>query len=285
MVGACPNDPVDVLCCIKKSCKNNQGICLNKSRGGCKDGHFEKGFCPGNDDVQCCIKDKQEPQCPTYWVIGARGSGESLQGSDEIEKMRRTVAAFVRETSTELPPAPKTEYLSLPYPAKPVGPDYFRSVEDGANALQAVIRARVSKCPSIRIGLVGYSQGANVVNDALDALQRRAPAALNNVRAVLQIADPRTDQTQRYHVGITLFGNPAPNPQHGGILTPPRALPAAIRGRATSICISGDPVCDAPNKGLGLLGGAVTASFHDGYRTQVVFTRVLGRGLANRPRE
>ncbi|KAF2840225.1 hypothetical protein M501DRAFT_991247 [Patellaria atrata CBS 101060] len=60
--GKCPNDPDDVRCCITKSCNNKKGgygWCMNKSTAGsfCKeyDGHFEAGFCPGPNDVACCV--------------------------------------------------------------------------------------------------------------------------------------------------------------------------------------------------------------------------------------
>lgn len=215
-------------------------------------------------------------------MIGVRGSGESLAGANEIEKMRATVSAYVREAAAALPA--DTEYLSLPYAAAPVGPDYLTSQQAGAELLRTVIRARVSACPNIRIGVVGYSQGAHVVNDALNYLGRNAPSALERVRGVLQIADPRADPSKSYQLGITLNGSPAPVKQSGGVLVP-QALPAAVAGRATSVCISGDIVCDAPKKGLALLVSAVTVGFHQAYKTcctQFLFTRILGGALANR---
>jgi hypothetical protein len=220
--------------------------------------------------------------CPTYWVIGARGSGQPLEGSDEIEKMGSTVAAYVRKVAEELPAA-ETEYLSLPYPAVSVGPGYFASVDAGWQGLQAIIRSRVTECPQIRIGLVGYSQGAHVVNQALHALESFDPGALENVRAALLIADPRADAGQDYHLPIDLFGDPAPAPQHGGLLTE-QTLPAAVHSRAVSFCISGDIVCDAPENGFALLAQAVLAVLHDGYREccqNTPFVDILGSAVAN----
>jgi hypothetical protein len=225
-------------------------------------------------------KPAQAQGCPAYWVIGVRGSGQSLSGPF---KMGSTVGAYVTEAANILPAA-ETEYLSLPYPAVPVGPDYFVSVNEGWQRLQAIIRGRIVQCPRIRIGLVGYSQGAHVVNQALHALEGVDPDALDSVRAVLLIADPRSDPAAQYHLPIIPSGERAPSPQHGGILTP-QTLPAAVRSRAVDFCISGDPVCDAPDSGFALLTRAGSLPIHaDGYRNccaQFPFVDFLGDAVAN----
>jgi hypothetical protein len=196
--------------------------------------------------------------------------------------MGSTVAAYVQRTANLLPPS-ETEYLSLPYPAASVGPDYFNSVDAGWQGLQAIIRTRVSECPQIRIAVVGYSQGAHVVNEALQFLERSDPGALGNIRAALLIADPRADATAPYHLPVTVSGDPAPSPQNGGILTP-RTLPDAIHDRAVSFCISGDLVCDAPDKGFALLIQAIFSAIHtEGYKaccTNFFFVQILGSAVA-----
>lgn len=57
VVGACPNDPASVRCCIKKSCSTSSGsgTCLNTS-SGCSGGSFISGACPGGSDIKCCVK-------------------------------------------------------------------------------------------------------------------------------------------------------------------------------------------------------------------------------------
>jgi hypothetical protein len=197
--------------------------------------------------------------------------------------MGSTVGAYVERAAGVLPAA-ETEYLSLPYPAAPVGPDYVASVNEGWQGLQAIIRGKIIQCPRIRIGLVGYSQGAHVVNQALRSLESVDPDTLDSVRTVLLIADPRSDPAAQYHLPITLSGDRAPAPQHGGILTP-QTLPAAVRNRAVDFCISGDPVCDAPDNGFALLARAGNFPIHaDGYRnccTHFPFVDFLGNTVAN----
>lgn len=239
--------------------------------------------CPNDsDDVQCCIRDLLPRQaCPRYLVIGVRGSGEDLTGANEIERMAPTVAAYVRAAGL---PA-DTQYLSLPYRASPVGLSYFYSVKTGWELLQSTIRNRIATCPDIRIGLVGYSQGAHVINDAMSYLQLNARPALDQVRAVLQIADPRADNLASYHLGITRDGLTASRDLFSGGVLEPKRLPATIAPRSTSVCINGDLVCDEPDKGLLWFISAVNVETHGLYDTccpQVPIVRNLGAQFANR---
>ncbi|KAL8687089.1 MAG: hypothetical protein Q9218_006639 [Villophora microphyllina] len=65
VVGACPNDPTNVKCCIQASCKDSSGQCLDKSRVACSGGAFKAGLCPGGDNVQCCQKVATAPKPPS----------------------------------------------------------------------------------------------------------------------------------------------------------------------------------------------------------------------------
>ncbi|KAI9653576.1 MAG: hypothetical protein M1831_005958 [Alyxoria varia] len=58
---ACPNDPANVKCCIKKDCPN--GTCLDKAVTPCA-GTFTSSLCPGGDSVQCCQKKDTPPITP-----------------------------------------------------------------------------------------------------------------------------------------------------------------------------------------------------------------------------
>lgn len=56
VTGACPHDPSNIKCCVQTSCLNG-GACLDKTRVSCNAGQWHRGFCPGNNNVQCCLKD------------------------------------------------------------------------------------------------------------------------------------------------------------------------------------------------------------------------------------
>lgn len=242
--------------------------------------------------------------CPAYWVIGVPGSGEKPPGKHEpdskreIKRMGDTVAAYVQQAAGLISPN-AVQYLALPYPAAAVGDrHYAQSIDTGAKMLEEDIRTRARECPDIRIGVVGYSQGAIVLHQGLSALARSDPRSLEKVRAVLLIADPRANATARYHIAIEPSGDPARR-QRGGLLGAD-TLPRAIQDRATSLCISGDLVCDAARQPrLSLLAVLAPAVFlapvvievmhlrihTDGYKhccSHVPYVQQLGATIANR---
>lgn len=54
--GNCPHDGATVQCCVNQGCKKpyqNSGYCTNTYKG-CR-GKFQKGYCPGDNNVQCCV--------------------------------------------------------------------------------------------------------------------------------------------------------------------------------------------------------------------------------------
>ncbi|KAI4212292.1 MAG: hypothetical protein LQ351_005005 [Letrouitia transgressa] len=66
-VGACPNDPTDVKCCIQASCNSGsvKGACLDKSKLPCIGGNFKaENLCPGPNNVQCCLPGPGAPGGP-----------------------------------------------------------------------------------------------------------------------------------------------------------------------------------------------------------------------------
>lgn len=279
MTGACPHDPVDVRCCIQKTCKSGTGNCLDNEVASCP-GHFEAGFCPGPNNVQCCVQN-----CPAYWVIGVRGSEEpdGTGFNGDIAEMGETLEKYVAH-SAEILPA-DTEYLGLPYPADLTSlPTFLDSEETGWKALQAIIKTRVKGCPKIKIGLAGYSQGAAVVNDALHFLSTDAPNTLDNIHAVMLLADPKADPSQSYHAMITEDGLPAGKTTDDGILGA-QALPSQVRSSASSLCIQGDIVCDTAKSLPGLVIEGMTAAIHLTYINcciEFLFPSILGGQLANR---
>ncbi|KAF7510998.1 hypothetical protein GJ744_005544 [Endocarpon pusillum] len=57
--GFCPNTPNNVQCCEFKPCSGKyatRGSCRNTYKG-CKGGSFVTGFCPGGNDIKCCVPD------------------------------------------------------------------------------------------------------------------------------------------------------------------------------------------------------------------------------------
>ncbi|KAL8677942.1 MAG: hypothetical protein Q9186_005665 [Xanthomendoza sp. 1 TL-2023] len=45
-------------CCVQKACtvpSSGSGLCRSKANNGCAGGTFHSGFCPGPNDIQCCV--------------------------------------------------------------------------------------------------------------------------------------------------------------------------------------------------------------------------------------
>jgi hypothetical protein len=188
-----------------------------------------------------------------HW-IGAAGSGERV-GTDltAYSGMGRVVYQSLTELSTELQTDGRTLTAeAVDYPAVPVPDDdggvgawlgFMGSVDTGAAALGKQYEAFVQQCPTSKVVLAGYSQGAMVVHRNLQAL-----AASPNLAAVLLVADgDRRPDDPTLNLG-TVSGLP----KHGKgvaqdwpiLAHAPAVLPADIGAKTISVCDLGDAVCD-----------------------------------------
>jgi Cutinase len=195
-----------------------------------------------------------DPGCPDVHWIGAAGSGERV-GADltAYSGMGRVVYQSLRELSAELQKDGRTLTAeAVDYPAVAVPDDdggvgewlgFMGSVDTGAAALGKQYEAFVQQCPTSKVVLAGYSQGAMVVHRNLQAL-----AASPNLAAVLLVADgDRRPDDPTLNLG-TVSGVP----KHGKgvaqdwpiLAHAPAVLPADIGARTISVCDLGDAVCD-----------------------------------------
>jgi hypothetical protein len=194
------------------------------------------------------------PGCPDVHWIGAAGSGERV-GTDltAYSGMGRVVYQSLTELSTELQRDGRTLTAeAVDYPAVPVPDDdggvgawlgFMGSVDTGAAALGKQYEDFVQQCPTSKVVLAGYSQGAMVVHRNLQAL-----AASPNLAAVLLVADgDRRPDDPTLNLG-TVSGLP----EHGKgvaqdwpiLAHAPAVLPADIGAKTISVCDLGDAVCD-----------------------------------------
>ncbi len=89
------------------------------------------------------------------YVIGARGTDEDA-GFGSVPSVVRSVVAAI----------PGSGSVALDYPASWLDPLYPDSVTDGVNALISLVKTYVDSCGG-KVVLVGFSQGGNVITDAL----------------------------------------------------------------------------------------------------------------------
>jgi Cutinase len=194
------------------------------------------------------------PGCPDVHWIGAAGSGERV-GTDltAYSGMGRVMYQSLAELSTELQRDGRTLTAeAVDYPAVPVPDDdggvgawlgFMGSVDTGAAALGKQYEDFVQQCPTSKVVLAGYSQGAMVVHRNLQAL-----GASPNLAAVLLVADgDRRPDDPTLNLG-TVSGLP----KHGKgvaqdwpiLAHAPAVLPADIGAKTISVCDLGDAVCD-----------------------------------------
>jgi len=193
------------------------------------------------------------PGCPDVHWFGAAGSGERTAndiaangGMGEVvyqsyHALQQRLAAEGRTITAE----------AVDYPAKDVPPDagvgdwldYMGSVDAGTNALGAQYAAFTAQCPTTKVVLAGYSQGAMAVHRNLVNI-----GADPNLAAALLIADG-----DRHPNDTTVnIGSASPDPEKTGgaaqdwpiLAHAPALLPANIGVRTISVCDAGDAVCD-----------------------------------------
>ena len=193
------------------------------------------------------------PGCPDVHWFGAAGSGERTEydmaangGMGQIvyqsyQALQQQLAAEGRTITAE----------AVNYPATDVPADagigdwlgYMGSVDAGTTALGTQYADFTAQCPTSKVVLAGYSQGAMVVHRNLVTI-----GADPNLAASLLIADG-----DRHPNDTTVnIGSASPDPEKTGgaaqdwpiLAHAPALLPANIGVRTISVCDAGDAVCD-----------------------------------------
>ncbi|GAA3536845.1 cutinase [Aeromicrobium flavum] len=155
--------------------------------------------------------------CADVNVIVVRGTGEPgtfgwIIGDGLVGKVRAKV--------------PGTKATALDYPAS-IGRD---SVPNGITNLVATVTERAAACPEEQQVLVGYSQGAQVVNGALGV------DLTGTANAPMPAPSPLPTELSDHIAAIALFGDP--------LRKVDRSLPAPYADRSVSYCQPKDLVCD-----------------------------------------
>ncbi|KAF2225197.1 Alpha/Beta hydrolase protein, partial [Elsinoe ampelina] len=107
---------------------------------------------------------------------------------------------------------PQSDAIWVPYPATITNPPYTESQPQGVGNISALIKAYGDACPTGRMALLGYSQGAHVIGDALiGGDYARFPAFVNGtgvgqkyldqIAAVVMMGDPANVAGESFLVG------------------------------------------------------------------------------------
>ena len=196
---------------------------------------------------------KAAPGCPDVHWMGAAGSGERTDYEiAAYDGMGRVMQQSYQALEQRLQQEGRTITAeAVEYPAKDVPDDpgvldwadYMTSVDAGTAALGGQYAAFTAQCPTTKVVLAGYSQGAMVVHRNLHAI-----GANPNLAATLLIADgDRIPDDTTVNIGTA-----TPDPEKTGgaaqdwpiLAHTPAKLPANIGVRTISVCDAGDAVCD-----------------------------------------
>ena len=157
--------------------------------------------------------------CPDIEVVFARGTAEPAG-------VGRVGQAFTDALSAQAGGRTVTSY-AVNYPAS-----YdFLTTADGATDASARISAMAQSCPSTKIVLGGYSQGAAV----MDMLAGVPP--LGDKIGEIGSAPPLSPTAAVTVSAVAAFGNPAT--KFGN----PLSSVGMFAGRSIDLCKDGDPIC------------------------------------------
>lgn len=149
----------------------------------------------------------------------------------------------------------KTVYISgLKYAAAIgwVGLAYNNSRHGGVVALQKSLNYLATQCPNSKTALIGFSQGAHVIGDALSASSGVRPnaTARGKIAAVVLYGDPMYNPTEPFvnTKGLTKFGM---------LGTRTTGDLKEFETRLRSYCLAGDPACQGSKTRGGFTPGAL----------------------------
>lgn len=221
-----------------------------------------------------------QPGEARVWLVGIRGSRESR--TDPPDGMGTTISRLADRIEEGLAASGvAVERIGLAYPASSIR--YRRSCRMGADALRRLLITREWETRTV---LLGLSQGAQVIREALDGDAWDRPGSLDQppaVTAVVLLGDPSRDPSRDRAV---LRGTAS---SARGIMAATRtaALPVSLIERTLSYCLEGDRVCAATAGRLGAIwSGTHTHYAHNaGDSLEIAAAFVLAAcGTASGPR-
>lgn len=183
--------------------------------------------------------------CSSAEFIGVRGSGESYSGN---YGMGTQIAPLYERVRARKPSNQTLQSYGLEYPAVNVAEwwkawDYWFSVWEGDEHLEKRIHGDVSACPSMKLLLGGFSQGAHVVGDTIENLTKANDSAVPHIYGVAIYGDPRFSKDDH----ATARGNY--NPEHWGLLGERENYSTKINNRLGDWCRLKDAICQGFNAG------------------------------------
>lgn len=116
-------------------------------------------------------------------------------------------------------------------------PTAVQGIRDAANRIEAT----AANCPSTRIVLGGFSQGAAVAGFVTSEV---VPSGLS----ADDVPDPMPPEIADHVAAVVLFGKPGPKFM-AAIDTPPVEIGSLYKAKTIDLCIAEDPICAGSGDG------------------------------------
>lgn len=172
--------------------------------------------------------------CSPYLVLTVKGTGEPEKG-----QLLSPVARLIADSRPD-----ETLVVDLDYPADT---DVKEGGTVGVRTLIDTLNVQAEACPEQRTVLLGYSQGALVVGDALAEPEARlvgptvgrvADEAAERILAIVLYGDPRFVGAEPYNAGSY-------DAETNGLLPRPAGSLEAFADRLRDYCVARDFVCQS----------------------------------------
>ncbi|CAH0022725.1 unnamed protein product [Clonostachys rhizophaga] len=175
----------------------------------------------------------ERQSCPGVYVFGARETTASAGYGTSLGLVNMVLQAYSGSQSAAI------SYPACGGQSSCGGVSYDSSVQQGTSAVVSAVTTLNSRCPNTKIVLIGYSQGGQIIDNALCGGQGGATLsgnALKAVKAAIFMGDPHYNVGLSYNVGTCQAGGFAARPS--GFTCSPYS-PSLIQ----SYCDSTDPYC------------------------------------------
>ncbi|RHZ58382.1 putative acetyl xylan esterase (Axe1) [Aspergillus thermomutatus] len=198
--------------------------------------------------------EERQSSCPNIHVFGARETTAPAGYGSSSTVVNLILNAYPGSTSEAI------SYPACGGQSSCGGVSYANSVVAGINAVVSAVNSFNQKCPSTQLVLVGYSQGGQIMDDALcgggdpnqgytNTAVPLSASAVNMIKAAIFMGDPRFIAGLSYEVGTCKAAGFDPRP--AGFSCPSAS-------KIQSYCDAADPYCCNGND----------ANTHQGYGTE-----------------
>nr|WP_314145752.1 cutinase family protein [uncultured Rhodococcus sp.] len=170
--------------------------------------------------------------CPTMYVVAIPGTWETSSGAAPKPGM-------LTDVTDRLGSDIRTDYVSYPATAFPwEGEVYGQSRAAAVTNAGGMLKAMADRCGATKLGIIGYSQGADAAGDLAAAIGTGVGVVpADRVAAVGLISDPKRSDTDAL-VGPAVVGTGVGGPRVGGF--------GYVSPVVRTFCAVGDLYCSTP---------------------------------------